>query len=221
VIAAAMRVAGKDLRSELRSKESLNAAVSVTIVLLLLFSFAFDPAAEETRQWAGGLLWLVYSFAAVLIVNRAFARETPNDCLEALRASPVPASALFLGKALASFLLLLAVELIALPAFAVFYNIQLTARPLPLAAAMLLATWGVVTIGAAFGAVTVNLHLRELMLPVLIYPMMIPALVAAIELTSATIADTPPLELWFRLLIAFDIIFTSLALMLAEVILTD
>jgi heme exporter protein B len=221
VIAAAMRVARKDLRSELRSKESLNAAVSVTIVLLLLFSFAFDPVAEETRQWAGGLLWLVYSFAAVLIVNRAFAREIPNDCLEALRASPVPASALFLGKAIASFVLLLAVELIALPAFAVFYNVQLTARPMPLAAALLLTTWGVVTIGTVFGAVTVNLQLRELMLPVLIYPMTIPALVGAIELTSATVTNSEPLGLWFRLLIGFDIIFTSLALMLAEVILTD
>lgn len=216
-----MRVARKDLRSELRSKESLNAAVSVTIVLLLLFSFAFDPVAEETRQWAGGLLWLVYSFAAVLIVNRAFAREIPNDCLEALRASPVPASALFLGKAIASFVLLLAVELIALPAFAVFYNVQLTARPMPLAAALLLTTWGVVTIGTVFGAVTVNLQLRELMLPVLIYPMTIPALVGAIELTSATVTNSEPLGLWFRLLIGFDIIFTSLALMLAEVILTD
>jgi heme exporter protein B len=78
MIAAALRVARKDLRCELRSKESLNAAVSITIVLLLLFSFAFDPVAEDTRQWAGGLLWLVYSFAAVLIVNRGFARETPN-----------------------------------------------------------------------------------------------------------------------------------------------
>lgn len=221
MIAAAMRVAGKDLRSELRSKESLNAALSVTLVLLLLFSFAFDPVAEDTRQWAGGLLWLVYSFAAVLIVNRAFARETPNDCLEALRASPVPASALFLGKAMASFCLLLAVELIALPAFAVFYNVQLTARPMPLAVSLLLATWGVVTIGTAFGAVTVNLQLRELMLPVLVYPMMIPALVAAIELTTSTITAAEPLTLWFRLLIAFDIIFTSLALLLAEVILTD
>lgn len=221
MIAAAMRVARKDLRSELRSKESLNAAVSVTLVLLLLFSFAFDPVAEDTNQWAGGLLWLVYSFAAVLIVNRAFARETPNDCLEALRASPVPASALFLGKAIASFVLLLAVELIALPAFAVFYNVQLTTRPMPLTAALVLATWGVVTIGTAFGAVTVNLQLRELMLPVLIYPMMIPALVAAIELTSATVTNSDPLGLWFRLLIGFDIIFTSLALMLAEVILTD
>jgi heme exporter protein B len=99
--------------------------------------------------------------------------------------------------------------------------VQLTARPLPLAAALVLTTWGVVTIGTAFGAVTVNLQLRELMLPVLVYPMMIPALVAAIELTGASIMDTEPLGIWFRLLIAFDIIFTSLALMLAEVILTD
>ncbi len=221
MIAAALQVARKDLTSELRTKESLNAALSLTVVLLLLFSFAFDPTSEETRQWAGGLLWLVYSFAAVLIVSRAFARELPNDCLEALRASPVPASSIFLGKALASFLLLLGVELTALPAFAVFYNVNVGAHPLALAAALGLATWGLVVIGTTFGAVTVNLQLRELMLPVLIYPLTIPALIAAIELTGASITGAPPLSIWYRLLAGFDIIFTALALGLADVILTD
>lgn len=221
MIGYAMAIAGKDLRAELRGKESLNAAISLTVVLLLLFQFAFDPSSDETRQWAGGLLWLVYSFAAVLIVTRGFARELPNDCLEALRASPVPASALFLGKAVASFLILLGVEIVALPVFGIFYNVNPASSILPLAAAILLATWGVTVIGTMFGVITVNLHLRELMLPVLIYPMMIPPLVAAIELTSAAINNTIPEAVWYRLLIGFDIIFTALALALSEVVLVD
>ncbi len=221
MIGYAMAIAGKDLRAELRGKESLNSAISLTVVLLLLFQFAFDPSSDETRQWAGGLLWLVYSFAAVLIVTRGFARELPNDCLEALRASPVPASALFLGKAVASFLILLGVEIVALPVFGIFYNVNPASSILPLAAAILLATWGVTVIGTMFGVITVNLHLRELMLPVLIYPMMIPPLVAAIELTSAAINNTIPEAVWYRLLIGFDIIFTALALALSEVVLVD
>lgn len=221
MIRHALAIARKDLQSELRSKEALNAALSLTIVLLLLFSFAFDPTSEESRTWGGGLLWLVYSFAGVLIITRGFARELPNDCLEALRASPVPASSLFLGKALASFLVLLGIELIALPAFGVFYSLNPASNPLPLVASLILATWGVTVIGTIFGAVTVNLHLRELMLPVLIYPMMIPPLVAAIELTGAAINNSAPEAIWYRLLIAFDIIFTALALALADVVLVD
>ena len=221
MIAQALRVAAKDLRSELRSKESLNAALSLTIVLLLLFSFAFDPTAEEARQWCGGLLWLVYSFAGALIVNRGFAREIPNDCLEALRASPVPASALFLGKALASFALLLGIEILTLPMFAIFYNVSPAAQLWPLAAMLILATWAITTIGTMFSTLTVNLHLRELMLPVLVYPILMPALVAAIEIMTDIVMSEPIPEFGFRLLIGFDIIFTSLALGLVEVVLTE
>ena len=223
MIVAALRIARKDLRSELRTKESLNAALSLTIVLLLLFSFAFDPTSDETRQWTGGLLWLVFSFAAALALNRAFARELTNDCLEALRASPVPASALFLGKALAGFTLLLGVELIALPAYSVFYNVNLLAQPAMLLATLALATWGMTVVGTMFSALTVNLHMRELMLPVLVYPMLIPALVAAMRLTAVVVENRPLGEdmIWLRLLIAFDIIFTALSLALAEVVLVD
>lgn len=221
MIRPALRVAAKDLRSELRSKESLNAALSLTIVLLLLFSFAFDPTAEDSNQWSGGLLWLVYSFAGALIVNRGFAREIPNDCLEALRASPVPASSLFLGKALASFTLLLAIEVLTLPMFAIFYNVNPATRLLPLAAMLVLATWAITTIGTMFSTLTVNLHLRELMLPVLVYPVLIPALVAAIEIMTDIVTSVPIPEFGFRLLAGFDIIFTSLALGLVEVVLTE
>jgi heme exporter protein B len=221
VIAAALRIAAKDLKTEWRGKESINASLSLTVVLLLLFSFAFDPAAEEAKQWAGGLLWLVYSFAGALIVNRAFARETANDALEALRASPAPASSLVLGKCLASFALLAAVELIALPAFAIFYGVSVLGSPGMFGLAMALTTWAISIMGTMFGALTVNLEMRELMLPVLVYPMLIPALVASIEITAGVIAMAPASGVWLRLLTGFDIIFTALALALAEVVFTD
>ena len=100
---AAFAIARKDLRTEWRTKESLNASVSFALVILVLFSFAFDLDREEKLAISGGLLWLVYSFAGALIVNRSFARELPNDCLDVLIASPAPAWAIFLGKAIARF----------------------------------------------------------------------------------------------------------------------
>ena len=100
---AAFAIARKDLRTELRTKESLNAALSFALVILVLFSFAFDLGRDEFYAISGGLLWLVYSFAGALIVNRSFARELPNDCLDVLIASPAPGWAIFLGKAVAGF----------------------------------------------------------------------------------------------------------------------
>lgn len=212
-------IAAKDLRSELRTKEALNASLAFSVVILLLFSFAFDPTVEETRALAGGLLWLVFAFAGALILNRSFARELPNDCLDALLASPVPAAALYLGKTLANWVLLMAVELAGLVVFGVFYNAAWARQLGALLAVVALATWALSVVGTLFSALTVNLRLRELMLPLLVYPVLIPALLAAIQL-SGPLAMGEPLAAetvaWLRLLAAFDVVFTALALTLAE-----
>jgi heme exporter protein B len=215
-------VAAKDLRSELRTKEALNASLSFALVILLLFSFAFDPTAEMTREISGGLLWLVFAFAGALLLNRSFARELENDCLDVLVTSPVPASALFLGKAAANWLLLLGIEIVCLPVFGVFYNVDWARQPAWLAIVLLLATWGITVIGTMFSALTVNLRLRELMLPMLVYPMLIPCLMAAMQLTTALVAGQAPAGdqlAWLRMLVGFDIIFTALSVALVETVL--
>ncbi|GIU79246.1 MAG: cytochrome c-type biogenesis heme exporter protein B [Bryobacteraceae bacterium] len=215
-------VAAKDLRSELRTKEALNASLSFALVILLLFSFAFDPTAEMTREISGGLLWLVFAFAGALLLNRSFARELENDCLDVLVTSPVPPSALFLGKAVANWLLLLGIEIVCLPVFGVFYNVDWARQPAWLAVVLLLATWGITVIGTMFSALTVNLRLRELMLPMLVYPMLIPCLMAAMQLTTALVAGQAPAGdqlAWLRMLAGFDIIFTALSVALVETVL--
>ncbi len=215
-------VAAKDLRSELRTKEALNASLSFALVILLLFSFAFDPTSEMTREISGGLLWLVFAFAGALILNRSFARELENDCLDALIASPVPAPALFLGKVAANYLLLLGIEIVCLPVFGVFYNVRWAQQPLWLLLVLLLASWGIAVVGTVFSALTVNLRLRELMLPMLVYPMLIPCLMAAMQLTTPLLAGQPvegDLLAWLRMLVGFDIIFTALAVMLIDTVL--
>jgi heme exporter protein B len=215
-----LAIAAKDLRSEIRGKEAVNASVSFALVILLLFSFAFDLEPEQTRDIAAGLLWLVFAFAGTLILNRSFARELVNDCLDALLASPVSGAQLFFGKCLANYVLIVVVECISLPVFVIFYNVRLQRLGL-LFLVMLLGTWGITVIGTLFSAMTVNLRLRELMLPTLIYPMLIPALVGAIELSRVFINGGSLAEnfIWFRILVAFNVIFTILSLALVDIVL--
>lgn len=221
-LASAFSIAWKDLQTELRTKEALNAAVSFSLVVLVLFSFAFDLGSEELHSIAGGLLWLVYLFAGALIVNRSFARELPNDCLDVLIASPVPGWSIFLGKAIAGFVLMMIVEMISLPVFGIFYNVRWSGQFWAILLVVAMATWGISIVGSAFSAVTVNVRLRELMLPVVLYPILIPLLTGAMELTNALLNGDSIFgdnNAWLRLLIVFDLIYTSLAIFLIEFIL--
>ena len=220
----ALSVARKDLTVEFRTKESLNAAAALAISILLLLSFVVDPFAEMMRDMAGGLLWITFAFAGALVFNRGFSRELRNECLDTLLASPLSPSSLMIGKAVAIFLTLLVVEVVGLAVFGIFYNVRWWLRPIELAALCTLATWGISIVGAVFGALTVNLRLRELMLPVIIYPLLIPLLIGAIEITNTLLANQPLTGyewLWGRVIVVFNIIFTALALALAETILVN
>lgn len=215
-------IAGKDLRAELRTKEAINASLAFALVILVMFSFAFDPLEEQTREMSGGLLWIVFAFAGTLVLNRSFVRELPNDCLDGLVAAPISAGSLFLGKALANFVLVLAVELVSLPVFGIFYNVRWTSQFWPLLLVLALGTWGLTVIGTIFSALTVNIRLREVMAPLLVYPLQIPALMAAMQLSMQLIGGKPissENEVWLRLLVAFDAIFTALSLVLIETVL--
>src|SRR5579875_415278 len=138
-----LTVARKDLAVEFRAKESLNAAGAFAIAILLLFSFTLDVSSEETRDIAGGLLWMAFAFAGALIFNRGFARELPNECLDTLLSSPLSAASLVTGKAMATFVMLLLVELVSLFVLGVFYNVQWWIRLAELAAVFGIATWGI------------------------------------------------------------------------------
>src|SRR5580698_4178710 len=192
-IGQALTIAAKDLRSELRTKEAVNASLAFSLAILVLFSFAFDPGNSEVNILAvsGGLLWLVFSFAGALVLNRSFARELQNDCLDALISSPAPTSATFFGKTLSNFSLLMLVEIAALAVFSVLYDTHFSKQFWPVVLVMLLGTWGMTVIGTMFSALTVNLRMREMMLPTLVYPLLIPALMAAMTLTSDLMSGTP------------------------------
>lgn len=217
-----LTIAGKDLRSEMRTKEALNASVAFSVVILVLFSFAFDPSSEQLQEFSGGLLWLVFSFAGALVLNRSFARETQNDCLDALVAAPLPASALFLGKTLANFAMLMTIEVISVPVFGLFYDVHWVGMFWSMLLVVVLGTWALTVIGTFFSALTVNLRMRELMLPTLVYPLMIPALMSAMTLTTDLLNGTPLAGdnlIWVKVLVGFDVIFTLLSLMMIDIVL--
>jgi len=217
-----MVIAAKDLRAELRTKEAINGSLAFALVILLLFAFAFDPTGDTTREISGGLLWIVFAFAGTLILNRSFARELPNDCLDALIAAPISGAALFLGKAIANYCLLLAVELVSLPVFGIFYNVRWTQRFPELMLVLLLGTWALTVLGTMTSALTVNIRLREVMLPLLTYPVLVPALMGAMQLTMALISGTPinaENVMWLKMLVGFDVIYTAVSLVLVETIL--
>lgn len=214
-------VMAKDLRAELRTKEAVNASLAFAIVILVLLSFVIESA-DVPQKVLGNLLWLVFAFAGTLVLNRSFAREVPNDCLDALIAAPLSGAALFLGKALANFALVLAMELVALPVFGIFYNVRWTQQFWQLLLVTVLGTWGVTVIGTVFSALTVNIRLREVMLPMLTYPMLLPALLGAMELTGDLVTGTPigpDTVTWLKLLVGFDVLFTAAAVTLVEFIL--
>jgi heme exporter protein B len=217
-------IAAKDLRAEIRTKEAINASLAFALVILLLFSFAFENSDESMRGNLGGLLWIVFAFAGTLVLNRSFARELPNDCLDALIAAPISGAALFLGKALANYVLVMGVELVSLPVFGIFYDVQ-WARQFPqLLLVLLLGTWALTVIGTMASALTVNIRLREVMLPMLTYPILVPALLGAMQLTSPLIAGTPigpDTAAWLKMLIGFDAIYTAVSLFLVETVLVS
>ena len=222
VLRHAAAIAAKDLRSEFRTKESINSTLSFSVVILLLFAFAFDPSPDMIAEFGGGLLWIVFVFAGALIVNRSFARELPNDCIDVLVSSPASGAALFLGKATAAFLLLLGIECVCLPVFGIFYNVTWWRSLGGLLGVLAAGTWAMACVGVFISALTVNLRLREVMLPMLVYPILIPALLPAMMLTNTLLTGQPlpsDFMVWLRLLTGFNIIFTTLSVYLAETIL--
>ncbi len=218
----AWTIAAKDLRTEMRNREVINAAASFALVVLLMFGFAFDPSSNfEVRSLTGGLLWIIYVFSGILVLNRSFAQETVNDCLGALTAAPISPASIFIGKAFANWVLLLAMELISLPLFGMFFDIRWYDRFGDLLLILALGSWALSIIGTIFGAVTANNRLRELMLPVLVFPMILPALMACVQLTGLALLNEPFGDsiAWLKLLIGFDIIFTLLGSVLLEPVL--
>jgi heme exporter protein B len=214
----------KDLRLEWRSRDSINGMLFFSLLVVVVFGLAFDPTSYPTltRQISGGILWVALLFASITALNQSWARELRNQVLEAQRMAPSPASALFLGKALANMLFVLVVETVLAPIFIVFFNLHVLGNIRLLALVLPLGTWALVVNGTFFAALGLRARNRELLLPLLLLPISLPALLAMVQATTGVLtADLDPIQIatWIKQLAGYDVIFTTICILLFETVL--
>jgi len=209
----------KDIRLEWRSKDAINSMLFFGLLVVVVFSFAFDPIAEESRRIAGGLVWVAFLFAAVVALNQTWAREVRNQVLDAYRVSPAPANSLFLAKALGNFLFVIVLEALMTPLFIVFYKLRALGPAWMLIPIAVLGTWALVVNGTFFAAMSLRTRAREIMLPLLLFPISLPAILAMVRATTAILTADEPAKFWIVLLATYDVVFTTACLLLFETVL--
>ena len=209
----------KDLRLEWRSKDATNSMLFFALLVVVIFSFSFDPTAEESRRIAGGLIWVAFLFAAVVALNQTWARELRNQVLDAYRVSPAPANSLFLAKVWGNFVFVSALEALMTPLFVIFYNLRALGPSYQLLIVAGLGTWALVVNGTFFAAMSLRTRSREIMLPLLLFPISIPALLAMVESTSAILTGEYSAKFWIVLLVTYDLVFTMASLFFFELVL--
>ena len=214
----------KDLTLEWRARESINGVLFFSLLVVIVLSLAFDPTTNPTvaREISGGILWVALLFASVTALNQSWLHELRNDVLDAQRLVGASPSALFLGKALANFLFVSVVELVLAPVFAVFYNLHPLGETRLLLLVLPLGSWALVVNGTFFAALGLRARSRELLLPLLLLPIILPALLGAIQATTGILTgelDTIYIHFWIRALLAYNIIYTALSLLLFPLVL--
>jgi len=212
----------KDLRLEWRSRDSINGMLFFSLLVVVVFSMAFDPTASVSRQISGGIISVAILFAATTALNQSWNRELRNDVLDAQRLAPSAPSALFLGKALANMIFVLVVEAILAPLFIIFYNLRASGSGWLLALILPLGTWALVVNGTFFAALGLRTRNRELLLPLILFPLSIPALLATVQATTGVLTgelDHIQINLWIKALVAYDLIYTTVCLLLFETVL--
>ncbi len=219
---AASIILRKEIRAEIRTRELLQTTVTFVVIVVVLFSFAFEPSAAEARRYGPGLLWIALLFAGSLMLNPSFAKEQSNDTIYALRMAPVSPFSIYVGKMLANLLFLAITEAILLPVFAVLYNVSLWPVIGRLAIVLLLGAFGLAVTGTVFSAVATQARMREMLLPLLVLPILIPLMIAAVEATAELLEASPVLDrTWLMVLVAFDIIYFAAAWMLSDYLLEE
>jgi heme exporter protein B len=214
----------KDLRLEWRSRDSINGMLFFALLVVVVFGLAFDPTGypTTTRQIAGGILWVALLFASITALNLSWTRELRNQVLEAQRMAPSPASALFVGKALANMLFVLVVEAVLAPIFIIFFNLHVLGNAWLLVLILPLGTWALVVNGTFFAALGLRARNRELLLPLLLLPISLPALLAMVQSTTGILTadlDSIQINTWIEQLAGYDIIFTTVCILLFETVL--
>ena len=220
-----LRVVGavvwKDLAAELRSRETFSAMVVFSLLMVLVFSIALELNRGARESTAAGVLWATALFSGTLGLNRGLGREQDRGTLEGLLLAPADRSALFFGKFLSSWALILAVQVVPVPVLTVLYNSHL-AEPIVILS-LVLGTLGYTGVGTLLSAVSAQTRARDVLLPILLLPVSVPVLMAGVQSSSAALAGTPwnEFSIWYSLLVAYDVIFLAVAVMVFEAVVGD
>lgn len=213
----------KDLKIEFRTKETLNSMFVFGLLVIIVFNFAFDLTRTETIEIASGILWIAFTFSGILGLNRSFSFERENSAIEGIILAPVDRSAIYLGKLMSNFFLMLLFEIVLLPFFIIFFNLRIFSDLPVLFLVMILGTLGFVTVGTIFSAISANTRMREIMLPVLLFPVSVPVIIGAVESTSFILLGNNQelLWSWIQRLIGIDVIYFVASFLLFEYVIVE
>ncbi len=211
----------KDILSEIRTKESITSVLVFTLLVIVIFNFAFDFSAETMNLVAPGILWVTFAFAGVISLNRGFLVEKEENCIEGLLACPVPREAIYLGKVIGSLVFMLAVEVIGLPIFAFLFNLPVLS--LQIIVITLLTTIGFTAVGTLFSAMAVNTKAREMVLPILFLPLVSPIIISAVKASSMALGGETwgAMGNWLAIIGTFDVIFLVASYLLFSFIIEE
>jgi len=203
-------VVWKDLISEVRSRETISSMFFFALIVILVFSFSFSMDQQAARELISGIIWVAFAFTGIIGLGKSFSAELQNDCLEFLQMSPAPKGAVYLGKVAANVVFMVTVEVILFPMFVIFFNLDVVEELPLLLLIFLLGTLGLSTVGTLFSAMTVQIRAREVMLPILLLPLAVPVMIAAVEATLGALNGNPMAlyRHWLELLAVFDVVFT-------------
>jgi heme exporter protein B len=209
----------KDIRCELRSKQTWTGMGLFALLVIVIFNFAFDLRVDNKAAIAPGALWVAFVFASLLGLGRTIAAERENGSMDRLLLCPVDRKAIYLAKLLGNMLFIGVVEVVALPIFAALFNVPLFAGALlPI---VLLGTLGIATIGTLFSAIAAATQARELLLPILVFPLIVPVVIGAVRATGTLMVVTANEPPWSGLIAAFDIIFLSVSILMFEYVIEE
>jgi len=213
----------KDVTVELRARERVNAMLFFAALVLFIFNFALGPDREKLREVAPGLLWLAFLFTGMLGLARSFQAERENECFEELLLTPGDRESIYYGKLAGNILFMLMAEALILPLFGVLYNLDIWEHLLSLALVALLGTVGFSTIGTLLAAMTAHLRAREVMLPLLLFPLTVPVILGSVRATEAILAGEglAGVSHWLKLLAGFDVIFLVVSPLVFEFVLEE
>jgi heme exporter protein B len=211
----------KDLAAELRSRELLSAMLVFALLVILIFNFAMELDAQARSTVTAGVLWVTFAFAGTIGLNRSMAMEKDRGCLDGLLLAPVDRSAIYFGKAIGNLIFMLIVEAIVLPVYSVLYSTNLMNPGLLLV--IFLGSVGYVAVGTLLSSMAVQTRTRDVLLPILLFPLVIPVLIAAVKASTGYLqgVDMIDIQPWINLLLVYDVIFTAVAFMVFDYVVEE